>query len=312
MQALAARLAEPATKLLLIVGIAYTLASTGWYFLSDPTPAPVDDAHGKTLRNSRPTVALDQILAANMFGKASAAGTVARVDAPETRLKLTLEGVFNAEDAHNSAAIIAEQGRSGELYQIGQKLPGGVELVEVHADRVVLKRTGALETLKFPETAPMLATNVIQSDVPMSMPSTDAMPEEPQANDEPQQEEPAPADSVSADAPGMQRDDLPTRARIEQYRTKLDADPSGTLSALGVNAVSTDAAKGYQVGNLATSPYLAQTGLQSGDVILSVNGRPVGNVQQDRQEIDNIVAQGSARLEVQRGDRRFFVTASLK
>jgi hypothetical protein len=29
-------------------------------------------------------------------------------------------------------------------------------------------------------------------------------------------------------------------------------------------------------------------------------------------EIDNVLAQGSARLEVQRGARRFFVTASLR
>jgi len=51
--------------------------------------------------------------------------------------------------------------------------------------------------------------------------------------------------------------------------------------------------------------------LQPGDVILSVNGRPVGDLSQDRLEVDNVLAQGSARIEVQRGTRRFFVTASL-
>jgi len=306
-QALAARLAEPATKLLLIVGIAYTLASTGWYFFSDPTPTPVDDARGKTVRSTRPTISLDQILAANMFGKANATSVVPK-DVPETHLKLTLEGVFNAEDTQNSAAIIAEQGRPGELFQVGKKLSGGVELVEVHADRVVLKRAGALETLRFPEQTTMVAMTTVEPDAgPVQ---NDVVPD-----DQPQepQQEPAPADSTSADPPTpMSRDDLPMRSRIEQYRSKIDADPNGALSELGVSPVAGDGAKGYQIGNVASSPYLAQSGLQSGDVILSVNGRPVGNVQQDRQEIDNIVAQGSARLEVQRGDRRFFVTASLK
>ncbi len=99
---------------------------------------------------------------------------------------------------------------------------------------------------------------------------------------------------------------------MQGYRDRLQQDPTGTLSALGVAPVSTSGAQGYRVDNLAGSPYLAQTGLQAGDVVLSVNGRPVGDIQSDQAEIDNIVAQGSARLEVQRGTRRFFVTTSLK
>ena len=62
---------------------------------------------------------------------------------------------------------------------------------------------------------------------------------------------------------------------------------------------------------MTDSPFLSQTGLQPGDVILSVNGRPVGDINRDQKELDNVLAQGSARLEVQRGTRRFFVTASL-
>ena len=67
-----------------------------------------------------------------------------------------------------------------------------------------------------------------------------------------------------------------------------------------------------RLDRLAQSPYLRQTGLQPGDVILSINGQPVGDVERDRLELDNVLAQGSARIEVQRGDRRFFITASLK
>ncbi len=99
---------------------------------------------------------------------------------------------------------------------------------------------------------------------------------------------------------------------VQSYRERLQQDPVGTLNSLGVAPVASGGAQGYRVDSLASSPYLAQTGLQPGDVVLSVNGRPVGDVQQDQAQIDNIVAQGSARLEVQRGTRRFFVTASLK
>ena len=52
--------------------------------------------------------------------------------------------------------------------------------------------------------------------------------------------------------------------------------------------------------------------LQPGDVILSVNGQAVGDIQRDRQQIEGLLQQGTARLEVQRGTRRFFVSASLR
>jgi general secretion pathway protein C len=99
---------------------------------------------------------------------------------------------------------------------------------------------------------------------------------------------------------------------VSTYRKLIDEDPEAALSGLGIAPVSQGASSGYRLGNLADSPYLSQTGLQPGDVILSVNGRPVGDISRDKMEIDNVLAQGSARLEVQRGTRRFFVTASLR
>lgn len=302
---LANRLVEP-LKLAVIVGIAYSLAMSTWYFFSEPTPAPLAAATVTQSSERKPSMPLDQIIAAHLFGVADA-GAVApqSFDAPETRLQLTLEGVFRADDPARSAAIIAQQGRPGELYVVGGKLSGGVELAEVHADRVVLRRGGLFETLRFPDTPSLLAG---QGPIDESMlPMGDTYIEEPvyeQPMDSPPYNE---SSQIDAQDPGAQ-----LRDGISQYRERLSADPQGTLSSLGLTSVNSQGNEGYRLGDLAQSPYLAQTGLQPGDVVLSVNGRPVGNVQQDQLEIDNIMAQGSARLEVQRGDRRFFVTASLK
>ncbi|MCB1684040.1 MAG: PDZ domain-containing protein, partial [Pseudomonadales bacterium] len=102
------------------------------------------------------------------------------------------------------------------------------------------------------------------------------------------------------------------RELVNQYRQILADDPEGALADLGIAAVSAGSAEGYRLDSLsANSPYLQQTGLQPGDVILSVNGQAVGDIQRDQQQIDSVLSQGSARLEVQRGSRRFFVTASL-
>ena len=95
---------------------------------------------------------------------------------------------------------------------------------------------------------------------------------------------------------------------LDDYRQRLEQDADGTLNDLGIEAVESG---GYRVADVAQSPYLRNTGLQPGDIVLSVNGRQVGDIEQDRLELDNILAQGSARIEVQRGDRRFFITASL-
>jgi len=303
---LALRLVEP-LKLALIVGIAYTLAATGWSFFSDPVPTTFDGPAKSAARTPVETLSIEQIVAAHLFGitDATTSAAPAAFDAPETRLKLTLEGVFRSEDPQRSAAIIAAPGRPGELYVVGAKLPGNVELAEVHADRVVLRRGGLLETLRFPTEPGLIAGTIDESllptgDVYVEEPAYEP-PLEPAAesyNESSQNDTTNPADAL--------------REGLAEYRQRLAADPEGTLESLGLSAVSTEGTDGYRLGALAQSPYLAQTGLQPGDVVLSVNGRPVGNAQRDQLEIDNIMAQGSARLEVQRGDRRFFVTASLK
>jgi general secretion pathway protein C len=309
---LANRLVEPA-KILVIVGIAYTLATAGWYLVSGPAPATLTDNKAAAGRASvKPSLSVADIIARNLFGKANVEGNAPAVfNAPETHLRLTLEGVFQAEVPEESAAIIAEQGRPGELFLVGGKIPGNATLTEVHADRIVMRRGNVFETLRFSDEPSMLTAN--SHDEPALLPDAmeggenvvnEAPPDTSYDNTE-APPEPPPSTEGAANSNNLS-------SVVQGYRDRLQQDPAGTLSSLGVAPVSASGAQGYRVDNLASSPYLAQTGLQAGDVVLSVNGRPVGDIQSDQAEIDNIVAQGSARLEVQRGARRFFVTTSLK
>ena len=57
--------------------------------------------------------------------------------------------------------------------------------------------------------------------------------------------------------------------------------------------------------------YLRQTGLQEGDIVLSVNGRPASSIGSNKSAIQSILAEGAARIEIQRGSRRFVITASI-
>ena len=302
---LAPRLVEPA-KILVIIGIAYTLASAGWYLISGPTSTPLTDPTVTSHAAGKASLSVADIAALNLFGQSTDSGAVpAAFDAPETRLKLNLEGVFQAEVPEESAAIVGEQGRPGELFLVGGKLPGDAVLTEVHADRIVLRRGTVYETLRFSD-APTALTADNLDEPAMIREAPDAIEEQlPETYAEPAMLAPPPQASTNDNAASLTN-------VVQSYRERLQQDPTGTLNALGVAPVSTSGAQGYRLDSLAGSPYLAQTGLQAGDVVLSVNGRPVGDVQRDQLEIDNIMAQGSARLEVQRGTRRFFVTASMK
>lgn len=296
---------EPVRWLLILI-IAAMLALTVLFFISPPTSELVNSTGGDA--GDRPNTApidINMIANRHLFGIAGAAPTT-EVDPneqiAETRLPLELNGVFVAEEASYSAAIIAQKGKSGELYDIGDNVPGNAKLIEVHPSFVVLRRAGVRETLRFPELKSQFAAAAIDERGDFDEDEMDLIAE----LEELERQDPG----FDADLP----DDLPQTARefVDRYRDRLQNDPDGALSELGVEPVSTGGAEGYKLGDLADSPYLNQTGLQAGDVVLSVNGRPVGNVQQDQLQMQSILAQGSARLEIQRGSRRFFVTASLR
>ncbi len=321
MNGLTARSADIA-KLLLLVGIAYTLATTVWHFVSGPTvaqPAALTDA---VIRDQpgTPTLNWQDIASRNIFGVAGAAPATTKVieetnkPAKETRLPLTLLGVFQAEHTEDSAAIVAQKGKAGLRYGVGQTMPGNAELVEVYSDHIILRRAGVRETLRFPKSDEMISAaegNAGSSSSASSSGSINSPGSARAKISPPTRQNARNRSNISA---GRQRaDGAPSSARelVAQYEDQLRDDPEGTLNSVGIEPVAAGDAQGYKLGGLANSPYLRNTGLQSGDVLLSVNGQAVGDIQQDQLRIGSLLAEGTARLEVMRGERRFFVTAAL-
>ena len=76
--------------------------------------------------------------------------TVVPVDAPDTRLKLSLHGTFSSADAALARAIIADERGNEEMYAVGDILPGNAELSEIQSDKVILLRGGRYEILRLP------------------------------------------------------------------------------------------------------------------------------------------------------------------
>ena len=215
---------------------------------------------------------------------------------------MELQSVFVASEAERSTAIVAQRGKPGRLYKVGETLPGNAELVEVQPQQIVLRRAGVREALAFPQQKSDKLTTEAFSNRQAARQERGReviLPQEENNDDE------GFADYGDDD---YEYDRENPDDAIAAYRDQFADDAEGTLNDLGLEASDSG---GYRIGSGADSALLRQTGLQSGDVILSVNGQAVGDLQQDQLQIDNILAQGSARIEVQRGSRRFFITATL-
>jgi general secretion pathway protein C len=248
----------------------------------------------------------NNIASLNLFGEQAVQAATVAADAPETKLNLELQGVFNADVAEDSTAIVAELNKNGELYRIGDRLPGNAILDSVFSDHILIRRGAKLEKLLFSDS------KIRQQFTRTSANSATAQ-NQPLAQNSPttrlQQVRERIAERKQSALSNPQNQ---PRSKIREYvsalQKRISDDPAGLLTELGVSAVESGSNKGYRIGSEASQQALAQAGLQSGDVVLSVNGQPVGNVINDQNLINQAMNSARVRVEVQRNERRFFVT----
>lgn len=139
------------TSLLLVVACAWLLVEITWLFFPQDD-APLTAVQNKTqplINKQNQQNNFNKLTSANVFGVSDKAVVQKQTNVPETRLNLTLKGVLAATPMKMASAIIAK-GRNGkeDIYGIGDKMPGGVTIKEIHPEHIVLERGGRLETLK--------------------------------------------------------------------------------------------------------------------------------------------------------------------
>lgn len=140
--------------LVLVVYLAVTLARMTWLFAWEDRPvpsAPASNSAGNMAGSSGLTTSMAVY---DFFGRSEQPVQVAeavRRSAPETRLRLRLEGVLVAQRPEDSGAIVAGSNGETAYYRVGEMLPGNAELAEVEPGRILIRRGGRYETLTFEE-----------------------------------------------------------------------------------------------------------------------------------------------------------------
>ncbi len=255
------------------LAIAFVIANTGLILMGEAGNESNSTAKASQVVNSTqsmpPAPSLNSLIQRDLFGQSDSIGT-ASASAPTTptRLPLNLRAVFVSTDPGQSTAIISQRNNSGKLYSPGDMLPGSAKLASIEATRVILSRAGTREELAF--KSDFKAKKGIQA-----------------ATIAPQQ-----AAQTSSAAPAN-----PQSNALQQINAQLAQDPDETLEKMGVSRRSEG---GYRIGSTANQPFLAQSGLQPGDVVLSINGRPLGDINVDRLALTNLANAGSVSVELLR------------
>lgn len=260
----AARLSASAptvVAVVMVVALAAQLAALAWRFLA-PAPPPEDTGAVAVAPATGATIA--NVVNAHLFGSAALQATGDPSAAPTTNLRLVLAGTLAGNDPAQGWAIIGESGQAARVFQTGATLPGGARLREVHADRVILERSGRLESLPLPRLSSGGAPTPVM--YPQGAQLSPDM------------------DSLSAGV-----------------RQLIAQNPSAVSDFIRPQPVFAGGQqKGYRVYPGRNRSQFAALGLMPGDLVTAVNGAPLDDPNRGLETLRGMNAGGPVILTVER------------
>lgn len=222
-----------------------------WRLYATLIPEVPADAPVPNLNTQRPQlpasreIDLQAIVDAHLFGELPEATNPIPpqpvADAPDTTLNLYLAGTLaDTRDNRSGLAIIAAE-REQRVYSVSEEIDAttGVTLYAVFDDRVVLDRSGQLETLRLPEADSEQGSILAPS---------------------PRQVAPIPLAPTPRTPPPVSRATEPAGAA--RFANALRIDPH----------VSQGRMVGFRVNPGADAARFRALGFQTGDVVVDING----------------------------------------
>ena len=282
LQQLNQRLATVAS-MLLIVACAWLLVEITWMFFpqGEETSLPAMQKAKPSVDKQLQQNNFKQLTSANVFGVSEKEAVQQQTKAPETKLNLTLKGVLAATPMDMASAIIA-QGKKGkeDIYGIGDKMPGGVTIKEIHPEYVVLERGGRLETLKLQKISGVDGFNSAGKQTSRS------------------------SGQYSRSSPA---------ASLKDIRSNILKNPTSFGEyALPVVVKENGKQIGYRLKPQQKGQMLSELGIQDGDVITQINGVKLDNQQNGISALRKLSTANNLNIVVKRNGAEVPLNISLQ
>jgi general secretion pathway protein C len=270
---------------LLTLLVASQAADLTWRLIPVPEsvakpPQPTLRTPAEPSRGGQAENGLEAVSNLHLFGKAGVK-PVTKIEekAPETRLNLTLHGVFVNEEPEQGAAIIGTSGSTQKYYKVGASLMSGVTLQGVFNDRVVLLRNGRSEVLRFPK-----------------VPSAGAL---------------GPGRKARS-ASSRHRGSAVGSSALQGYREVFQKEPLKIFEHVRFVPVrSREGLKGYRVLPQKNRQLYNQLGIRPSDLVTAVNGVSLNNDQEAMRLMQTLKDASTLQVDILRNGQPQSLTFNL-
>jgi general secretion pathway protein C len=285
-------------EVLLVILLAFALANLTW----DLAPAPADaggrlgtasasgqrtgGGEGADAGSGGAAAAALPASVETLFGTPPAPGEEERSVAEpvrETSLNLTLKGIVAFEGEGPKMAIIAPAKGDEKIYRPGDKVPGGAEILRIEPRRVVLLRNGVTEALH------------------LKVKELEGRPEGLRSG------------GGSGGGAGIRRTGEHQRTVTRQaLQRQLQNLPKLLQQAKAVPHTRNGRQVGFRVVNIQKGSVFEQLGIQEGDVIQSVNSKPIRTPQEALSAYQSLKSADAFRVNVTREGRQVTLNYSVQ
>lgn len=277
----------------------WQLARLTWLLWPVPTlvALPAVGVSGSVSEKAVDKVDLSNLIRLSLFGDQSAKPVEQvqplAVDVPETSLNIKLRGILHSPVAAKASVVIEGENGTQQAYFLGDSLqsPTGVLVKEIQADRVILDRSGRLETLKLNTDR----LNTASPDAATAAPASAAKAAGPAAS----------ATKAAGNTVDDRRHDPDAVRLLQDYRNKLISSPISLAELVRASPVMENGSiTGYRVRPNKDAFAFRTFGLRRNDIVTAVNGTPLGDTSAALGLLSSLSTAQDLTLQVKRGDQK--------
>jgi len=284
--------------LLLIVYLTSIFAWSIWDYFQPRQKLTIPIVVNSTNNKPSSKINIQKLTRYNLFGDNKTPVTTtnnSEIDAPVTRLKLKLRGVYAATEEELAGAMI-EANNKQDVYRIGSKLPGatGLKLHKILSDRVIMSRGGKYETLLIEDFSGASTSR------PISRTAT--------RNKIKEKMDPLDGDKKVVD----RRQDKKLSNDLVKLRSKL-TDPQSLGELVSISpAMSGNEFQGFRLAPGKNRALFGRMGLRRNDVLTEINGINLSDPSSSFSLMEQISSAEEITMTIKRGGKDMNILFSTK